>query len=124
MKTPIIKYNDKFLDKLSWFMRIGGITLWPYIILREYYVNDPRFINRGKEVVRHESIHIKQQEEMLILPFYVWYGIEWFIKSIRYLSFKKGYEKISFEQEAKKNEKKKTYLKNRKHYSWLKFVFQ
>lgn len=124
MKTPIIKYNDKFLDSLSWFGRIGGITFWPYVILREKYNTHPHYIRLSKRIIRHESIHTKQQEEMLVLPFYVWYVIEWFIKIFIYGSLNKAYLKISFEQEAKKNERKPTYLKKRKHFSWLKFIFR
>ena len=34
---PFVKYNDKFLDAISWFMKVGGISLFPFIILREKY---------------------------------------------------------------------------------------
>jgi len=112
MKTPIIKYNDNFLNKISIFIKVGGITLYPFIILRQKY--------REKVIIKiHESIHIKQQEELLVLPFYLLYIIEWVIKSIMYLSFKKGYYNISFEREAYSNEKSKSYLNRRKRYAWV-----
>ena len=38
MKTPIIKYNDKFLDSISIFMKVGGITIYPFVVMREKYL--------------------------------------------------------------------------------------
>jgi hypothetical protein len=114
MKTPIVKYSDKFLNSISWFMNIGGITLWPFVILREKYKG------RAKRIINHESIHIKQQEELLIIPFYVLYITEWFIKLFFY--GKKSYYNISFEREAYANEYDYEYLKNRKFWAWLKYL--
>ena len=114
MKTPIVKYSDKFLNSISWFMNIGGITLWPFVILREKYKG------RAKRIINHESIHIKQQEELLIIPFYVLYITEWFIKLFFY--GKKAYYNISFEREAYANENNYKYLKNRRFWAWLKYL--
>lgn len=122
MKTPIIKYSDKFLDRVGLFMRIGGITLWPFIILREIYDASPPWRRKAARIINHESIHIKQQEEMLILPFYVWYILEWFIKLFFY--GKKAYYNISFEREAYDNDDNLSYLNSRKRYSWLKRLFK
>ena len=49
MKTPIINYCDKFLNRISIFMNIGRITIWPYIVLKENY-NSPslHWRNRAK----------------------------------------------------------------------------
>jgi hypothetical protein len=112
MKTPIIKYNNSFLDSASWFMEVGGITIYPFIILREKYKT-----KKAKRLINHESIHIKQQEELLVIPFYVLYVTEFLIKSIIYRSFKKAYYNISFEREAYDNEKKPKYLSRRKSYA-------
>lgn len=116
MEIPKIVYSDKTLDKLSIFKRIGGITLWPWIILRERYkdhYNTPTVIN-------HESIHIKQQQEMLVIFFYLWYGIEWFIKLFKY--GKQAYYNISFEQEAYTYENDLKYINNRKMWAWKKYL--
>jgi len=120
MKTPIIKYSDKFLNSISWFMRVGGVTIWPWIILREKYRDFPYYIEKAKETINHESIHIKQQQELLILPFYIWYFIEWVIRL-----FSKGnaYRNISFEQEAYDNEANPEYLKTRESFAWMKYIF-
>lgn len=122
MKTPIIKYSDKFLDRISLLMKIGGITLWPFIILREIYDASPPWRRKAARIINHESIHIKQQEEMLIIPFYIWYVTEWFIKLFFY--GKKAYYNISFEREAYDNDDNLSYLSNRKHYAWIKRILK
>ena len=124
MKTPIIKYSDKFLDRIGLFMKIGGITLWPFIILREIYDISPPWRRKAARIINHESIHIKQQEEMLILPFYLWYITEWMIKVPIYFSFQKAYRNISFEREAYDNDDNLSYLSTRKHYAWIKRILK
>jgi|TARA_R110002124_G_scaffold89538_2_gene228822 beta-lactamase regulating signal transducer with metallopeptidase domain len=122
MKAKII-YSDKFLDRVGIFMKIGGITLWPFIILREYYQGTTNFWRAKREkIINHESIHIAQQGELLVIPFYVLYILEWFIKLFFYGS--RAYYNISFEREAYKNELDLTYLSKRKRYSWIKLIFK
>ena len=48
---PIIIKSNKFLDSISWFFKVGGITLYPFIIVRPY---------AKKSTNNHESIHIAQ----------------------------------------------------------------
>lgn len=44
------------------------------------------FVRKGgvvnKVVLNHERIHTRQQIEMLVLPFYLWYIVEWLIRLI------------------------------------------
>jgi hypothetical protein len=123
MKIPKIIFSDKILDRLSWFMRIGGITLWPWIILREKYNrNNIYWQNRLKLIKTHETIHIKQQQELLVIPFYIWYITEWFIKLFIY--GKGSYKNISFEREANNNESNPDYLKTRKFWAFFKYIFK
>ena len=121
MKIPIIKYSDKFLNTISIFMNIGGITLFPFIILREKYRDEPRYAEKVKVTINHEKIHIKQQIELLVIPFFMFYFLEWFIKLFKYGS--KSYYNISFEREAYANEENFEYLTNRKWYSSFKYIF-
>ena len=83
---PIFIYSDKFLDGISWFMRVGGISIFPIVVLREKH-KDPktavRFV-KSATTHRHETIHFRQQLEMLVIPFYVWYVVEFLVKLIRY----------------------------------------
>lgn len=119
MKIPIVIYSNKFLNSVSWFVRVGGITLWPVIVLREKLRDNKYYANTAKRVINHESIHIKQQEELLVIPFYIWYLTEWFIR----LFFKgNAYRNISFEKEAYTNQDNLEYLKTRKWYSFLKYI--
>ena len=66
-----------------------------------------------REVLNHEKIHSAQMKELLYIPFYILYLIEWIFK---------GYKNISFEREANKEQDNLDYLKNRKHFSWYKFI--
>lgn len=93
---------------------IIGITLAPFgIYLKKDYLS-------SEAVINHESIHWKQQMEMLVIFFYLWYIIEWFCKYIIHGS--QSYYYISFEREAYKYDDDSEYLKNRKHFGWIKFL--
>lgn len=118
---PIVKYSDKFLDAISWFMKIGGISLFPFVILREKYQNGDKFwVERGKRTINHESIHFQQQLELLIIPFYIIYLLEWFFKLFIYGG--EAYYNISFEREAYNNDENFDYLNTRKRYNWIKLI--
>lgn len=111
MFEPKIKIFTKFL-KTFCGKNVIGITLCPFGV----YVKKLNIYL----IINHEKIHWVQQLEMLIIPFYLWYIIEWLIKII---FFKDAYRNISFEREAYNNEYNFNYLKTRKHYSWIKYVF-
>lgn len=94
---------------------IAGITLCPFgIYVKEKYVND-------KFVINHESIHWKQQLETLVIFFYLLYLLEYIIKLFVYGG--NSYRNLSFEREAYNHEKNLNYLSERKHFSWLKYIF-
>ncbi len=69
--------------------------------------------------LNHELIHSAQQRELLYLPFFVWYGTEWFILYIKYRDFTKAYYNIRFEKEAYRHQHDESYLSSRKHFSYL-----
>ena len=73
-------------------------------------------------MINHESIHTKQMKEMLYIPFYLWYGVEWLVKLFKY--GKDSYYNISFEREAYANQYDLKYLSNRKPYSWWKYLIK
>ncbi|MDC6464794.1 hypothetical protein PQZ39_00020 [bacterium] len=121
---PIVAYNDKFLDAVSWFFRVGGISLFPFIVLREKYLSKHANWNvLRKRIINHETIHFQQQLELLVIPFYIIYILEYVIKALIYFNIKKAYRNISFEREAFDNELDFDYLKNRKRYNWIKLIF-
>jgi len=110
---PKIKKMNKFI-KFIVFNNVIAITLAPFAI----YIRDDKIMNNEK-TINHEKIHWKQQVEMLILPFYIWYLIEFIIRL--FINGNSAYKKLLFEQEAYNNDKNYNYLNNRKMYSWLKY---
>ena len=118
---PIFIYSDTILNMLSWFMRVGGISLFPIVILREKHkdpVHQSAFI-ASQRIHTHETIHFQQQLEMLVIFFYIWYAIEFVIRLIQFKSFKKAYRNLLHEKEAYRNESDFRYLQKRKRYAWL-----
>lgn len=74
------------------------------------------------KVINHEKIHTAQQRELLFIPFYILYIIEWMVKLIRYRSSRQAYLNLSFEREAYRHGPDLTYLPRRRHYAWLKYL--
>jgi hypothetical protein len=72
-------------------------------------------------VVNHERIHLRQQLELLIVPFYIIYGLEFVFRLIAYKNWKEAYQNISFEREAYKNEKDLDYLKTRPLFGFMRY---
>ena len=75
-----------------------------------------------KYVVNHERIHTRQQKELLFIPFYFLYIIEWLFRLIQYRNQHEAYMNISFEREAYKYGHDLSYLSKRRHFSWLKYL--
>jgi hypothetical protein len=94
----------------------AGITLYPFVFLRNKTLKD------NVVLLNHERIHLKQQLELLVLPFYMWYGLEFIYRLIQYGNWHIAYKNISFEKEAYLNEKDLQYLKNRKFWRFLKYL--
>ena len=70
----------------------------------------------------HEEIHSEQQKEMLILPFFIWYGLEFLFRLCQYRNWSKAYRNISFEREAYANQDNIAYLGRRKHFAWFNYI--
>lgn len=86
-------------NKILPFKGYKAVTIWPFIFCRGELTDID---------VNHEKIHGRQQLELLIILFYIIYGIEYIIKS---------YRKISFEKEAYTHQNNLDYLKTRKLYA-------
>ena len=81
--------------------------------------------NQDKEnqvFVNHEKIHLRQQLELLVLPFYIFYVLEYIIRLIQYKNKDLAYRNISFEREAYTNETDSDYLKNRSFFGFLNYL--
>ncbi|WP_120213604.1 hypothetical protein [Epilithonimonas arachidiradicis] len=96
--------------------KISGITLFPFILLRksEYRQNST--------LINHERIHIRQQLELLVVPFYIWYLTEYYLRYLKYKNPDLAYRNISFEREAYANEHNPDYLMSRKFWSFFKYI--
>ena len=93
-----------------------GLSVWPFIILKDDALKDDTVL------INHEKIHLKQQLELLVLPFYLWYVTEWLVRSLLLLSFYRGYQNISFEREAYFNEHNLDYPEQRSVFSFIKYL--
>lgn len=96
------------------FTNISGIALWPFVFTKHKLPNET--------LINHEKIHLRQQVEMLVLVFYVWYLSEWLIRYLRTKDFDKAYRSICFEKEAFSNENDLAYLQKRKLWNFLKYL--
>ena len=120
-----------------------GITIYPRIFVRKDVGNwTPTY-------TRHETTHLLQQEEVLILAFsfvslgaliglfslwwlllvpfvfYMGYGLEWLIR-LPFNGFDKelAYKNISTEQEAYLYQEEYGYNNGRKPFYWIHFLFK
>lgn len=101
-------------EKWCRFWNVSGMSLWPFILV---------WSKASQRLTRHEMIHIRQQREMLVVPFYIWYVLEYLIRLPFYGS--NAYMNISFEREAYSHDDSeyRDYLEQRKPYSWFKYLW-
>lgn len=92
-----------------------GLTFFPFVIMSD------KLDKLNRVFINHEKIHIRQQLELLILPFYLWYFIEFFVLWIKFKDKNKAYRNIVFEKEAYRNETNLGYLNKRKLWNFIKF---
>jgi len=105
--------NSKIPVILSWFIPIRAITIWPFIIFRDKV---------DIETINHERIHIFQQKELLIIPFYLLYFFFWIKNKIKGQDNLEAYLNIPFEKEAYSNGNDLSYLLRRKRFSWINYL--
>lgn len=93
-----------------------GLALFPFVFVK---------FKKDKEnliFINHERIHLRQQLEMLVFPFFIWYVLEYFVKLMRYKNRNLAYRNISFEREAYANEQNLDYLKHKSLWRFLEYV--
>lgn len=93
-----------------------GMAVFPFVVVKY------DFDKTNRTFVNHEKIHLKQQLELLILPFFIWYFMEFLIRLIQYKNKDLAYRNISFEREAYSNERDNTYLKKRSFFQFRKYI--
>ncbi len=92
-----------------------GITVFPFIFLKH------KVLRRDIILVNHERIHLRQQLELLIIPFFIIYLLEFLCRLLQHKKWRLAYKTISFEREAYKNEKDLDYLNSRSLWAFLKY---
>lgn len=93
-----------------------GLTFFPFVFL------STKKDKENEVFINHERIHLQQQLELLILPFYIWYVLEYGYRLIQFRDRKKAYNNISFEREAYANEKDLGYIKARSFWKFVSYL--
>ena len=96
--------------------RFKAIALFPFIVIRD------NFETNNLVLINHERIHLRQQLELLIIPFYVLYFIDYILKIILFKDKNKAYKNILFEREAYLNEENMDYLQTRPFWNWARYL--
>ncbi|WP_259112117.1 hypothetical protein [Chryseobacterium sp. JUb7] len=97
-------------------LKINGIALFPFIFIRKPEDKE------NKILVNHEKIHLRQQVEMLVIFFYIFYIIEYYYWVFKLKDSHSAYRRISFEREAYANESDLNYLKKRTFWNFKKYL--
>lgn len=97
-------------------LKVDGMALFPFILVRKAeHKTDPHLI-------RHEKIHLVQQLELLVVPFYILYLLHYTVNLVRYRRHDRAYREIVFEKEAYAMDGRPDYLKSRRLWAWIKFL--
>lgn len=93
-----------------------GMALFPFIFVK--YHNDLH----DERLIRHEKIHIRQQAELLVIPFYFFYLINYLWNRLKGQTHMTAYLNICFEREAYNHDHEPDYLEKRKWGAYLKYL--
>lgn len=92
------------------------MSFWPFIIYKQSTY--PSF----NVLENHELIHHAQQKELLIIPYHLFYLIQFIGGLLKHRNWNKAYRNVSFEQEAYFGQQNLGYLKNRRPFAWRKWL--
>lgn len=97
------------------FLAYSAMAVFPFIFVkRSDYRHDQTLMN-------HEKIHLCQQLEMLLLPFYVLYVGHYLFNLLKYRNHDEAYRNICFEREAYDNDWDLNYLQTRRFWSFWRY---
>lgn len=97
-------------------LKINGIALFPFIFIRKPEDRENNIL------INHEKIHLRQQIELLVIFFYIFYLVEYYYWLFKFKNQDLAYRRISFEREAYANESDLHYLRKRKFWSFRKYL--
>lgn len=93
-----------------------GLAVFPFVFVKD------KEDRHNAVFINHEKIHLRQQLELLVVPFFVWYVLEYLFRLVQYKKAHLAYRNISFEREAYANESDLEYLKKRSFFGFLKYL--
>ncbi|EMR03180.1 hypothetical protein [Cesiribacter andamanensis] len=103
------------LVRLITFGFASAISLYPLVLIGHT-------TRLSRRLVVHERIHLQQQAELLVIPFYVLYGLEYLVRLLHYRNRYRAYRNISFEREAYAHERTPVYLQRRPFWAWRRYL--
>ena len=112
MNLPVIVRNSKIPNIMSLVIDVYAITLWPFVFIRD---------EGNERTINHETIHIKQYNELFVIGLLLIYLWDWVHGLIKYKNGEKAYYRIRFEQEAYENDKNLNYPLERNKFAWLSY---
>lgn len=119
-KTHFLIISDQLVTKLGRLVSLGdnamAITVWPFLMVRPSTMDNV-------ELIRHETIHIKQQIELFIIGAPLLYVFEYlYARYWKKLDKRQVYYYSAMEQEAHRNASNENYLKERRPYAVLWYI--
>ena len=94
------------------FLKVDGMALYPFILVKS------ELLKQDPVLLRHETIHLKQAEELLVFPFYVFYLLNYLVNRFKFKTHYQAYYHIAFEREAYAHEQENSYLQTRRFWAW------
>jgi len=94
------------------FLQVDGMALFPFILVKK------ATFKQDAVLIRHETIHLKQAAELLVLPFYLLYLLNYLLNRFKYKTHHEAYMNIVFEREAYRHEREVGYLRQRRLWAW------
>src|SRR6188474_2523663 len=95
-------------------LHVGGMAIFPFIFIKSSIKEERKIY-----LINHERIHLRQQVELLFIPFYFLYLLFYFINLVKYRNHDIAYRNIIFEREAFAHERDLEYLNKRRFWSFL-----
>ncbi|HEY1008675.1 MAG: hypothetical protein ACO1NS_00815 [Daejeonella sp.] len=98
------------------FLPASGMAIFPFVLIKY-----PE-LKQDRQIINHELIHLRQQLELLILPFFLLYLINYLVNLIKYRSHHQAYRNIVFEREAYTHDSNYSYLRSRRFFAWIAYL--
>jgi D-alanyl-lipoteichoic acid acyltransferase DltB (MBOAT superfamily) len=115
---PWFFFESKIPDAIKKLTGINAVacSLGPFVFTKNKKEHVP------ESTIRHETIHFKQQLELLFVFQWILYGIFHLVGFLKSKDTRWAYLSNPFELEAYDNDEDVSYLEKRKLYSWIKYV--